>query len=79
VAEAHNNLAVLFEAAGRLEEAIRHYCAALALRPDHSAVADNLTRLLHELRRRDETPGIAAPPACDPVSAEASGHRGAAP
>ena len=79
VAEAHDNLAVLLETAGRPEEAILHYRAALAVPPDRSDAADNLTRLPHELGRHDETPGIAAPLACDPASAEASGHRGAAP
>jgi Tfp pilus assembly protein PilF len=79
VAEAHNNLAVLLEAAGRLKAAIVHYRAALAIRPDRSAIANNLAVLLQKLGRLDEAPaGSAAALERDPANAEASDQLGGA-
>lgn len=43
---AHNNLAVLLEREGRIEEAERHFRAALALQQDLSKVHGNLASLL---------------------------------
>ena len=48
-AEIHNNLANTLKRLGRLEEARRHYQAALKLKPSYSEAHSNLANLLREL------------------------------
>ena len=43
--EAHYNLGVVLEKAGRLAEAIQHYAQALKIRPDLTAAQNALARL----------------------------------
>ena len=45
-AGAHNNLGVLLERGGRLDEAIDHYHKALRLDPDYAKARANLARAL---------------------------------
>lgn len=49
--EAWFNLAVADEDAGRLDEAIAHYCQALGIAGDYADAAYNLALLLHRLER----------------------------
>ena len=54
-AKAHNNLAVAYEAMGRLEEAEKHYKLALELDPDNKAIQENYLRFKRSQRRREGT------------------------
>lgn len=49
--EPRNNLGLVFEAVGKLDDAVTHYDRALALEPDNPFVTGNLTRA--RIRRGD--------------------------
>jgi len=55
-AGAHNNLGVLLERRGRLDEAIRHYSEALRLDPDYAKARNNLERALSLMDKSAWTP-----------------------
>jgi tetratricopeptide (TPR) repeat protein len=54
LAQAHNNLANLLDAAGRPEEALPHYLEALRLKPRSALANANLAALLARLGRFEE-------------------------
>ncbi|WP_342362944.1 tetratricopeptide repeat protein [Terrarubrum flagellatum] len=52
--EAHNNLGIVFERAGRLEDALQNYKRATELKPDYFEAFYNLGYLYVSLERHDE-------------------------
>ncbi|WP_207395545.1 tetratricopeptide repeat protein [Bremerella alba] len=53
-ADAHNNIANLFARRGQFSEAVRHYEAALSIRPDFDQAAMNLETVRHLAIARDQ-------------------------
>ena len=52
--EPRNNLGLVFEAIGRLDEAAKWYDEAVALEPDNPEILGNLARTLIRNGRRDD-------------------------
>src|SRR3954465_439062 len=70
-AEAHNDLAVLYHAAGRLVDADRESRRALELDPFHTDIRDNRNAIAPALGNAGAAPAAApaSPPTASPVSA----------
>jgi tetratricopeptide (TPR) repeat protein len=51
VADAHNNLGVALASLGQIDEALAHFRAALAIRPDYTDAQENLNLVLQMQRK----------------------------
>jgi protein O-mannosyl-transferase len=76
---AHNNLAIALGDAGRPDEALSHYEAAIRLKPDYAEAENNFGYALNQLNRAaDALPHLQRALALQPRYAEAQNNLGAA-